>query len=54
MIGGADPIMSSVWIFNIILGVIVCVCLFFVAKNANKIAAEQKVEEIEDGTAIEA
>ncbi len=54
MVGGADPIMSSVWIFNIILGVIVCVCLFFVAKNANKIAAEKKEEEEKAGTAIEA
>ncbi len=54
MIGGPDPIMSSVWIFNIILGIIVLICLFFVAKKSNKISDEQKAEEEKEGTAIAA
>jgi MFS family permease len=40
MIGVSDSIMSSVWIFNIILGVIVVIGLFLVAKKANSRADE--------------
>ena len=44
MVFGADAIMSSVWIFDIVLGVVVLVCLFFVTRNANRITAEKNAE----------
>ena len=44
MVFGADAIMSSVWIFDIVLGIVVLVCLFFVARNANRITAERDAE----------
>lgn len=40
MIGAGDPIMSSVWVFNIILGIIVIAGLFLVGKKTNKRADE--------------
>ena len=44
MVFGADAIMSSVWIFDIVLGVVVLVCLFFVTRNANRITAEKNAK----------
>lgn len=32
---GSDPIMSAVWVFDIVLGVVVCAGLFVVAKKSN-------------------
>jgi MFS family permease len=40
-ITGTDTIMSSVWIFDIVLGVIVLVGLLFVAKSVNAIKAAE-------------
>jgi hypothetical protein len=50
-IAGADTIMSSVWIFDIALGVIVLIGLFLVAKQVNAIKAKQAqaIEGTEEG-----
>lgn len=44
MVGGADAIMSSVWIFDVIIGIIVLVGLFFVAKRANAMKLSEEAE----------
>ena len=36
--------MSSVWIFNIVIGVIVLIGLFYVAKKAKKMSADKAAE----------
>jgi MFS family permease len=46
VIAGTDAIMSSVWIFNIILGILVAVGLFIVAKNANRLVKERDAVEL--------
>ena len=43
-VAGADAIMSSVWIFNIVIGVIVLIGLFYVAKKAKKMSADKAAE----------
>ncbi|MDR2108732.1 MAG: MFS transporter [Coriobacteriales bacterium] len=43
-IAGADSILSSVWIFDIILGVVVLVGLFIVARQVNAIKAKEAAE----------
>lgn len=44
MVAGADAIMSSVWIFNIIIGIIVLIGLFYVAKKANAMKKAEGAE----------
>lgn len=44
MIAGADAIMSSVWIFDVILGIIVLVGLFYVAKKTNEVVVKQETK----------
>lgn len=44
-IAGADAIMSSVWIFDIVIGVIVLVGLIYVAKKANAMKAAEEASE---------
>ena len=40
LVAGADAIMSSVWIFDIVVGILVLVGLVYVAKKASAMKAE--------------
>lgn len=42
---GVDPIMSAVWIFDVVLGVIVCAGLFVVAKKSNALLRAEEASE---------
>ena len=44
-IAGTDAILSSVWIFNVILGIVLLLGMFWVAKKAKAMKAEEAAAE---------